>query len=403
MGGYVKSNKVRSIKIKNDYIQNHDIADMNRDYYDTVDNNFWELLAKENHTRHTESKGFCKNGECIEARQLIIGMPQDSNITAKELCDTFKNKYGVECICAIHTKQDKQGNITNKHAHLIFADRKKLDEPEIVGEKRAVRTYYYDKNGKKCKKNEAVKTVPKGTIMSKGVTHYFSSKNEFFGTLDFVNEVKDLFLNKTLEIGWDNEEDIVNRKLGLNEKHIGYKNINSKHIKDNNQLKQMIKASCEVNYFYLEQDLKFKNFKDYTENILKSNNVVNLRTKSFKENNEKMLPYINKTIDKYYDEIFKTDVVDNTLMDLNNVNEEIREKASQPLDVITNDDITFIDRLSNTWKDLLANLKHLLHFQKFFINPEYHITLAKDEDNYIYKVNGEDNSNTEEDSEGIER
>ena len=412
MSGYINAKgKCTRLNRKIKYVKSHDVENKDKDFYNSTNDEFWKELAKESRDRFKESK---PGGTCIEARSIIMGIPQNSNITAKEICGKFKEKYGVECICAIHTKRDEQGNITNKHAHIIYSERTLLDEPKIVEEKRSPRNRYYKKEkGKRVettkkeyeqhKSDDNYEFVPKGTITTKGSVHKFSDKNKYFQSMDFVNDLKETFLKNVLKLDWNLENDIENRKLGLSQKHIGYKNVNSDYIKDNNELKQMIKASCEVNYFYLEQDLKFKNFKDYTENILKSNNVINLRTKSFKENYEKMVPYINKTIDNYYDEIFKTDVVNNTLTDLNNINEEIIEKASQPLDVTTNDDITFIERLHNTWKDLLANLKHFLHFQKFFINPEYHITLAKDEDNYIYKVNGEDNSNTEEDSEGIER
>ena len=391
MGGYIKSGKVRSIKIKNDYIKNHDIADIDKDYYDTADNDFWELLAKENHVRHSTSKGYCKKGECIEARQLIIGIPQNSNITAKELCDIFKNKYGVECICAIHTKQDKQGNITNKHAHLIFADRKKLDKPEIIGEKRAVRTYYYDKNGKKCKKSEAVKKVPKGTIISEGVTHYFASKNEFFGSLDFVNDVKDLFLNEVLGIGWNKKKDIENRDLGLSQKHIGYENINSDFIRDNNQLKKRVKASCEVNYYYLDEDLKdkYKTLKSYKKEILDSN-VINLRTRSFSKNFENLEPFILDTQTQYNTVLYSK--TNEQIHSLNQTNNEILEKQGNKLiDDINYEDFKIIDKLDSRWKKIFKDLQHFLSFQRFFTNVKFQINLIHDKDNYIYVKRNSDN------------
>ena len=49
--------------------------------------------------------------------------------------------YGTECIAALHHNKRK----TNYHIHLIFAERKLLDEPII---KIASRNMFYDENGK---------------------------------------------------------------------------------------------------------------------------------------------------------------------------------------------------------------------------------------------------------------
>ena len=172
MAGYLDSRKLTNVKGRIKYITNKDKQENIVDYFNTADNEFWKMLAKENQERHRQVKA---GGKCCEARELIIGIPQKATITAEQICDTFKNKYGVECSCAIH--QNNKKGITNKHCHLIFSERKKLSVPEIVEEKRAARTYYYDEKGNKCKKAEAVKTVKKGTIIQKGSTRYFSDKN----------------------------------------------------------------------------------------------------------------------------------------------------------------------------------------------------------------------------------
>ena len=163
MAGYLDSRKLTNVKGRIKYITNKDKQENIVDYFNTADNEFWKMLAKENQQRHREVKA---GGKCCEARELIIGIPQKATITAEQICDTFKNKYGVECSCAIH--QNNKEGIINKHCHLIFSERIKLDVPEKVEEKRASRTYYYDEKGKKCKKAEAVKIVKKGTILQKG-------------------------------------------------------------------------------------------------------------------------------------------------------------------------------------------------------------------------------------------
>ena len=189
MGGYLSSRKLTNVKGRIKYITNEKKQENIIDYYNTTDNEFWRILAKENQERH---KGVNAGGKCCEARELIIGIPHNFNITSREICDNFKNKYGVECTCAIH--QNNKNGIVNKHCHLIFSERKKLEIPEIKEEKRATRTYYYDKKGNKCKKAEAVKIVKKGTILQEGTIRYFTDKNDFFKTQKFIYECKEMFL-----------------------------------------------------------------------------------------------------------------------------------------------------------------------------------------------------------------
>ena len=146
MAGYLDSRKLTNVKGRIKYITNKDKQENIVNYFNTADNEFWKMLAKENQERHRQVKA---GGKCCEARELIIGIPQNATITAEQMCNTFKNKYGVECSCAIH--QNNKEGIINKHCHLIFSERVKLDVPEIVAEKRAARTYYYDEKGNKCK------------------------------------------------------------------------------------------------------------------------------------------------------------------------------------------------------------------------------------------------------------
>ena len=165
MSGYLSSRKLTNVKGRISYITDKKRQENIVDYYNTTDNEFWRILAKENQERHKEVKA---GGKCCEARELIVGIPRDSKITAEEMCNDFKQKYKVECACAIH--QNNKKGIINKHCHLIFAEREKLKEPIITEEKRAMRTYYYDDKGRKCKKDDAVKVVKKGTVLQKGVT-----------------------------------------------------------------------------------------------------------------------------------------------------------------------------------------------------------------------------------------
>lgn len=289
MAGYLDSRKLTNVKGRIKYITNKDKQENIVDYFDTADNEFWKMLAKENQERHRQVKA---GGKCCEARELIIGIPQNATITAKQICYSFKNKYGVECSCAIH--QNNKKGIVNRHCHLIFSERIKLDVPEIVEEKRAARTYYYDEKGKKCKKAEAIKTVKKGTILQKGSTRYFSEKNEHFKTQKFVYECKELFLKNLLQIDWSLRAEKQNKELS--EKHIGKNNPNAEYIKQNNKLKSILKNVCNASDFVLNQekgsslkrlknDYKIKNFsaKNYTENENKVYDFIEEMQEEYKE------------------------------------------------------------------------------------------------------------------------
>ncbi len=162
MSGYLSSRKLTNVKGRINYITNDKKQENIIDYHNTTDSNFWRMLAKESQQRHKEVSA---GGKCCESRELIIGIPQDSRVTAKEICDAFKEKYKVECTCAIH--QNNKKGVVNRHCHLIFSERQKLNEPEVIEERKAARTYYYNEKGQKCKKADAVKIVRKGTILQK--------------------------------------------------------------------------------------------------------------------------------------------------------------------------------------------------------------------------------------------
>lgn len=306
MAGYLDSRKLTNVKGRIKYITNKDKQENIVDYFNTADNEFWKMLAKENQERHRQVKA---GGKCCEARELIIGIPQNATITAEQICNTFKNKYGVECSCAIH--QNNKEGIINKHCHLIFSERVKLDVPEIVAEKRAARTYYYDEKGNKCKKAEAVKTVKKGTILQKGSTRCFSDKNEHFKTQKFIYECKELFLKNLLQIDWSLRAEKQNKELS--EKHIGKNNPKAEYIKQNNKLKSMLKNVCNASDFIFEQE------KGYSlEDFKKGYGVKNFSIRNFEENEYKVYKFVEETQVRYKQRV-KDDVKQH-----NDINRDIR-------------------------------------------------------------------------------
>ena len=55
--------------------------------------------------------------------------------------ETFHKRYGVECTAALHHNKAK----TNYHIHLVFSERKMLEQSEV---KIATRNMFYDEQGK---------------------------------------------------------------------------------------------------------------------------------------------------------------------------------------------------------------------------------------------------------------
>lgn len=378
MAGYLDSRKLTNVKGRIKYITNKDKQENIVDYFNTADNEFWKMLAKENQERHRQVKA---GEKCCEARELIIGIPQNTTITAEQICNTFKNKYGVECSCAIH--QNNKAGIINKHCHLIFSERIKLDAPEIVEEKRASRTYYYDEKGKKCKKAGAVKTVKKGTILQKGSTRYFSDKNEHFKTQKFVYECKELFLKNLLQIDWSLRAEKQNKELS--EKHIGKNNPKAEYIKQNNKLKSMLKNVCNASDFIFEQE------KGYAlEDFKKGYGVKNFSIRNFEENEYKVYRFVEETQVRYKQRV-KDDVKQH-----NEINRDIRylqdnssnygmKKVQEIIindyepESKTKDKPKVIEFLKNKISNMLERIKELVSLQdNLYIEPKNQIEIIQD-------------------------
>lgn len=223
MAGYSSARKLTNVVGRVDYISNPKRQENIKSFYSTTGNDFWHKLAQENQEQFMKSG---THGKCCEAREFIIALPQNCGWKAEWIADWFKETYGVECACAIHYKK-KENNL---HAHLIFSERELLPEPSVVEQKTAQRTYYYDAKGKKCKKADAVKVVPKGTVLQAGNTRYFTDKNEYFKTLAFALEVKEVLLYQDLGL----EKFDKRRMWGT--KHIGKNNPKGEVIREANKL-----------------------------------------------------------------------------------------------------------------------------------------------------------------------
>ncbi|SDM48811.1 MobA/MobL family protein [Lachnospira pectinoschiza] len=124
---FVQMSKLSNVRGRIYYISSDKKQENLYAVYETTDRKFWTDLAKCN---QAEFKKSGTEGKCIEARELIIALPESfvdysPDGLLKYMTDKFKSQYGVDCIAALHHNKRK----TNYHIHLIFAERNYLDEP----------------------------------------------------------------------------------------------------------------------------------------------------------------------------------------------------------------------------------------------------------------------------------
>ena len=242
---FIQMSKLTNVKGRISYISSKARQENLYAVYETTDRKFWRELAKCNQEEFRESG---TKGTCIEARELIIALPEsfvdyEPDKLLKLFTEHLKQNYGVECISALHHNKRK----TNYHIHLIFSERKLLDEPV---EKIATRNMFYDENGKhvRTKKeilNEAgqlrsgCKIVPKGEVYERNI---FTVKDSRFKSDSFLDEVKRSYTDLiNIYVKDDKQKLKVFDRNGvyLPTKKIGKNNPKAEQIKTDNQYRTM--------------------------------------------------------------------------------------------------------------------------------------------------------------------
>lgn len=213
--------------------------------YETTDRKFWTELARCN---QEEFKKSGTEGSCIEARELIIALPEtfveyEPDKLLKLFTVHFKQNYGVECISALHHNKRK----TNYHIHLIFSERKLLDEPV---EKIATRNMFYDENGKHVRTKKEIldevgllrkgcRIIHKGEVYERNI---FTIKDSRFKSDSFLDEVKRSYTDLiNIYVKDDKEKLKVFDKNGvyLPMKKIGKNNPKAEQVKADNEVRAM--------------------------------------------------------------------------------------------------------------------------------------------------------------------
>ena len=225
------------------YISSHAKQEYLYEVYATEpDRAFWRELAKCNQEEFEKSG---TNGKCIEARELMIALPEsfihyDNDYLLKRMVDEFKKKYGVECFAVLHHNKRK----TNLHIHMIFAERKRLEQPT---EKTATRNMFYDEQGCHVRTKKEIldddgnirkdcKIIKKGEVYERKI---FTVKDEHFKQESFLDEAKVFYTDLINQMVIDDKD-----RLGIFDKNGSY--LATQKVGKNNPKAAEIKADNEI-------------------------------------------------------------------------------------------------------------------------------------------------------------
>ncbi len=242
---FIQMSKLTNLKGRINYISSKARQENLYAVYETTDRKFWTELAKCN---QEEFKKSGTEGKCIEARELIIALPEsfvdyEPDKLLKLFTEHFKQNYGVECIAALHHNKRK----TNYHIHLIFSERKLLEEPV---EKIATRNMFYDETGKHVRTKKEIldetgqfrsgcKIVPKGEVYERNI---FTIKDSRFKKDNFLDEVKRSYTDLINIYVKDDKEmlKVFDRNgVYLPMKKVGKNNPKAEQIRTDNQYRTM--------------------------------------------------------------------------------------------------------------------------------------------------------------------
>ncbi len=240
---FIEMAKLHNLSGRITYISSHAKQEHLYEVYATEpDRAFWRELAKCNQEEFEKSG---TNGNCIEARELMIALPEsfinyDHEYLLKKMVDQFKEKYGVECFAALHHNKRK----TNLHIHMIFAERKRLDQPE---EKAATRNMFYNEQGHHVRTKKEIldgdgnirkgcKIIKKGEVYERKI---FTIKDGRFKQESFLDEAKVFYTDLINQMVIDDKD-----RLSIFDKNGPY--LATKKVGKNNLKAEAIKADNEI-------------------------------------------------------------------------------------------------------------------------------------------------------------
>ena len=236
--------KLHNVRGRITYISSHAKQENLYAVYETTDRHYWTELARFNQQEFLKSG---TEGKCIEARELIIALPEsfpdlyDPDKLLQMFTNRFKEKYGVECVSALHHNKRK----TNYHIHLIFSERELLPEPI---EKIATRNMFYDEQKKHVRTKKEIlddsgnirkgcKIIKKGEVYERTL---FTAKNKLFKQEHYLDEAKRFYtdlINLLIEDDKNKLHVFDKNGLYLATKKIGKNNPKAEQIKEDNEVR----------------------------------------------------------------------------------------------------------------------------------------------------------------------
>ena len=240
---FIEMAKLHDLSGRITYISSHAKQEYLYEVYATEpDRAFWRELAKCNQEEFEKSG---TNGKCIEARELMIALPEsfincDHDYLLKRMVDEFKKRYGVECFAALHHNKRK----TNLHIHMIFAERKQLEQPM---EKTATRNMFYDEQGHHVRTKKEIldgdgnirkgcKIIKKGEVYERKI---FTVKDGRFKQESFLDEVKVFYTDLINQMVIDDKD-----RLSIFDKNGPY--LATKKVGKNNPKAEEIQAENKI-------------------------------------------------------------------------------------------------------------------------------------------------------------
>ena len=164
----------------------------------------------------------------------------DHGYLLKKMVDEFKEKYGVECFAALHHNKRK----TNLHIHMIFAERKRLEQPT---EKIATRNMFYDEKGRHVRTKKEIldddgnirkgcKIIKKGEVYERKI---FTIKDSRFKQESFLDKAKVFYTDLIKQMVLDDKD-----RLSIFDKNGPY--LATKKVGKNNPKAEEVKADNEI-------------------------------------------------------------------------------------------------------------------------------------------------------------
>ena len=176
----------------------------------------------------------------------MIALPEalqekDPDGLLKLFTDAFKEKYGVECVSALHHNKA----MTNYHIHLIYSERKLKDRVE---EKVASRNMFYDEIGRHVRTKKEILDVVGNIrlgcyIVPKGMVYEYSGfqpKEKLFKQRSFTDEARGFFTGLINELVPEEDKLTVFPRGGpfLATQKIGKNNPKEAEIRKSNEVRQ---------------------------------------------------------------------------------------------------------------------------------------------------------------------